>query len=69
MDEQKSVYELCSRNSRERVAVVYSMDCCLLAASYSRACSFSSTTNIFLLDDFVADNFVPGGNSCECLRT
>jgi hypothetical protein len=51
------------------VAVVSLLDCRLLAASLSRACSFSSTTNRFFLDDFVANNFVPGGNCCECLRT
>ena len=66
-DEQKSDYKLCSWRSRDRVAVVSSLDCCLLAASLSRACSFSSTTNGFFLDDFV--NFVPGENWCECLRT
>ena len=48
-------------------AVVSSLDCCLLAASLSRACSFSSTTNRFFLHDFVANNFVPGENCCECL--
>ena len=43
------------------MVVVSSLDCCLY--------SFSSTTNRFFLDDFVADNFVPGENWCECLRT
>jgi hypothetical protein len=68
---KKSVYELCSWSSSERVAVVYSLDCCLLAVSLSRACSFSSTTNIYNIFSwwFVSDNFVPGGNCCECLQT
>ena len=51
------------------MAVVSLLDCCLLAASLSRACSFSSTTNRSFLEDFVANNFVPGENCCECLRT
>jgi hypothetical protein len=49
------------------LAVVSSLDCCLLAAPLSRACSFSSTTNKFFLLDFVANNFVLGENFCECL--
>ena len=50
----------------EILTVVSSMDCCLLAASLSRAGSFSSTTNRFFLRDVGANNFVPGKNCCEC---
>jgi hypothetical protein len=49
----------------EMVAVVSSLDCCLLVASLSRACSFSSMTNRFFLHDFVANRFVPGENCCD----
>jgi hypothetical protein len=67
---QKSLKELKATIYHEALdilTVVSSLDCCLLDASLSRACSFSSTTNKFFLHDFVVNHFVPVENCCECL--
>jgi hypothetical protein len=62
----EGIYKLCSWNSSN---IDYGVFVGMLSVSSVSFMSvlFSFTTNRFVLKDFVANNFVPGENCCECL--
>jgi hypothetical protein len=64
---KKGVYELCSYSSRDSGGDVFVGLLSVSRISFTSV--FSSITNRFFLHDFVANNFVPGENYCECLQT